>query len=841
MKNIFKEFFKPDDEPIYLSLILRDKAIDLNKFKTLCLRIVKDLGEQNMLEVITKNTENLDKKLVGIAQGLNIKLRLIADSDDFNNTAISISQGKWLMFTNLSVHHSIKLFPEFKKLSNSENLLCIVPKTLYKRETDGVVVDKNPLAYRFKRRKTLKVARLLSDHILMTEEHCFLNASLVKKSNLTLSNCAKYDFSNPEFINALADKYKQSNIVFCGNVSVVKTIENHYNPLHDGHEDTLNWALEYLNEIPLRIIEHSKVNEKVPTHIQCLMIYEIFRRISFFVNRRDRFSLLSSSEQDDFMKVCKQIMNHVEERYINSYIFKGFVEEHKVAFLSLFKNSKRPITSMYVHDLASRQGKAQFFYMSGELEDFSSIDVSVNGKCVPKKSISYSRTFLFDHIYNAKHLFWIDLNDHDYVSFSRDKVGTNIKNGGKDLGKSASWLDIRNSQIRLAPSDLTKEEEALREKVKSSFPKWCNSWLITDRQDKADDNAEHFYRYIKNNKLQDEIYFALSNEASDWKRLEAEGFNLIDYGSDEHLECLASCRFLISSQAGHALFHPRPTKSFSDIVKYRFIFLQHGIIMTDISKWLNNVRMKKFITSTPGEYNFIAGKEGNYKFSDVEVCLTGMPRHDSLLRNKDKVEADTILIMPTWRRYLTLEPKEIGGPREPLPNFLETDYAQNWIKLLSDAKLRVMSEERGLKVKFAMHPNLSMYVNEFKIPDYIEVVDVTNNFSYSNQILETFVLITDYSSIAFDAAVIDRSVMYFQFDKEDFASGKHTSVEGYFDFEEDGFGPVSYESAKVLDDLQKLLSEGEDGIYQERRDQTYTKRDGKSCERVYKEISSLDE
>lgn len=839
MPNIIKDLL-PSLDKLYLSVILLDEIIIREDFKKLCLRILKTLDEPNTLQVICLSSDDHNEAVISICHKLDIKLILINGNDNFKNKALTKSKGKWVIYTNLHVSHSLQLFAEFKKLSTNTNTLCIVPKTIYRRDLDGSPLDKNPLAYMFKKSNTVKSARLLSDHILLTEEHCFLNLALVKKSKLNFDKGSKYNFNDPQLINELVSYYSNYNIVFCGNISVAHIVAQSYNPVIEGHEDTVNWALEYLKDIPIKIINTSRVRGRIPVHIQCLMIYEVFRRINFFIDRRDRFSLLNSTEQDEFIESCKKIMEHVDEKYINTFIFKGFVEEHKVAFLNLFKNAQRNKTSVYVSDISSRHGKAQFFYMSGELEDTLSVNSIVNGKSVKKYAISYTRKFLFDKIYCVKNLFWIDLKDHDYVSFVRSDGDTNIKNGGKSLGQISSWLDIRNSQIRPAQSSLNKKEELFRSKIMSSFSSWCNSWLIVDRPDKADDNAEHFYRYIKENGLHNEIYFALSKKASDWKRLESEGFNLIDYGSEKHLIALTNCRFLISSQAGHGLFNPQPTKSFADLSKYRFIFLQHGIIMTDISKWLNNVRIKKFITSTPDEFNFISGKEGNYKFTDNEVCLTGMPRHDFLLKNCNVVKPDTILIMPTWRRYLTAEPKEIGGPREPLKDFLETDYAKHWITLLKDKKLKELSLNSGLKVKFAMHPNLSMYVNEFIIPDYIEVIDVTENFSYSKQILETAVLLTDYSSVAFDAAVIDRPVIYFQFDKEEFSSGKHTSIEGYFDFEDNGFGPICYENNQVLVSLEGYLTTGESKIYQERRDKTYPQRNGNSCQNVYNEIVSLD-
>ena len=38
-----------------------------------------------------------------------------------------------------------------------------------------------------------------------------------------------------------------------------------------------------------------------------------------------------------------------------------------------------------------------------------------------------------------------------------------------------------------------------------------------------------------------EIYFALNQDSPDWKRLENEGFCLLSFGSQEHLNILKSC------------------------------------------------------------------------------------------------------------------------------------------------------------------------------------------------------------------------------------------------------------------------------------------------------------
>ena len=60
------------------------------------------------------------------------------------------------------------------------------------------------------------------------------------------------------------------------------------------------------------------------------------------------------------------------------------------------------------------------------------------------------------------------------------------------------------------------------------------SWLLMDRETKADDNAEHFYRYMMQNHPEQTCYFVLNRTAPDWNRLEQEGFKLVEFGGSEY-------------------------------------------------------------------------------------------------------------------------------------------------------------------------------------------------------------------------------------------------------------------------------------------------------------------
>mgnify|MGYP002518679602 CR=1 FL=1 len=111
---------------------------------------------------------------------------------------------------------------------------------------------------------------------------------------------------------------------------------------------------------------------------------------------------------------------------------------------------------------------------------------------------------------------------------------------------------------------------------------------------------------------------------------------------------------------------------------------------------------------------------------------------------------------------------------------------------------------------------------------------------YNKEFCEGAVLITDYSSVAFDFAYLGKPVIYSQFDKETFYQG-HLYNEGYFKYERDGFGPVITELDAVVDELVDLIKNDckNKEEYIKRREAFYFFNDKNSCERIHKAIKEL--
>ncbi|ECP5281118.1 capsular biosynthesis protein, partial [Campylobacter lari] len=265
--------------------------------------------------------------------------------------------------------------------------------------------------------------------------------------------------------------------------------------------------------------------------------------------------------------------------------------------------------------------------------------------------------------------------------------------------------------------------------------------------------------------------------------------------------------------------------------RQQFIFLQHGVIKDDLSRWLNSKKIDLFITSTKAEYNSIANDYNRYKFGKKEVLLTGLARHDVLLKN-NKSDTKQILIMPTWRANIVGSITN-SSKRDLKENFKQSKYFQKWNSLLNNDSLKKICELYSYTIVFNPHPNIMPYLKEFNIPPYITIV----NQNESLQILfcNSSLMITDYSSVAFEMAYLEKPIIYYQFDKEEFFIS-HTYQKGYFDYKKDGFGPVVENEENLLKELEILLQNNckSFSIYKDNMCSTFVFKDGKCCEQIYK-------
>lgn len=327
-----------------------------------------------------------------------------------------------------------------------------------------------------------------------------------------------------------------------------------------------------------------------------------------------------------------------------------------------------------------------------------------------------------------------------------------------------------------------------------------DAWLFIDKDDRADDNAEHLYRHLQSHpKLRRRCFFILRKSSADWQRLKRAGFALLPFGGVLHKLALLNAAWLFSSHAAPFVLHLLPNKQFGDMLRFKFCFLQHGVTKDDQSAWLNSRNIDLLVTA--GRPEFESMIEEPYKYTAREVVLTGFPRYDALLARKSD-SPKTVVIMPTWRKSVAGKLLPGSSQRELNPEFQNSRFFVEWRKVLCNVSLFHALRERGLSVVFIPHPNLAPYVACFKLPAEIEVGPAAGK-SIQDHLADCALLVTDYSSIAFDVAYLRRPVAYFQFDAEEFFES-HTYSKGYFDYHLHGFGPVLSSAEQVCSMIEEV-------------------------------------
>lgn len=364
-------------------------------------------------------------------------------------------------------------------------------------------------------------------------------------------------------------------------------------------------------------------------------------------------------------------------------------------------------------------------------------------------------------------------------------------------------------------------------------------WLISDRVDKADDNGEAFFRYLAETPHPGiKPYFALSPQSPDYGRLKKVG-RVIPFGGWRYKILYLLADSMISSQGEEYIFHPFREYSglYRDMAqRQKFIFLQHGVLENDLSGWLSryNKNISMFVTTTASEHAAVLS--GPYGYTSKVVKLTGLPRYDRLYHQERKM----ITIMPTWRAYLVTGVIPSTGRRELKAGFRESQYFAMYNQLLNDQRLFDTAKKMGYTIAFLNHPNMTSAAEKMTSDPQLQWLK--QGTPYRDIFARSDLVITDYSSVAFDFAYLRKPVIYYQTDKDTFFSGAHTCGIGYFDYERDGFGEVEY-SVEAL--VERIIAYMENGCklkeeYRARIDATFPFHDQNNCQRVYEEILKLD-
>lgn len=359
-------------------------------------------------------------------------------------------------------------------------------------------------------------------------------------------------------------------------------------------------------------------------------------------------------------------------------------------------------------------------------------------------------------------------------------------------------------------------------------------WLIGERKTEAKDNGYHLFKYIRLNHTNDKVYYTIDRNSSDLDKIKYLG-NVIYHDSFKHYLYYAMSSKLICAHLGSCVPDSPICWKFyeNDMKKKKKIFIQHGITKELIpSLMYENTKADLFVCGSNLEYEFVKNEFG---YPEGSVKYLGFARFDNL---HEKNEKNQILLMPTWRKWIPSITWCNSNIQECIEMFLNSEYYKKFNNLINSYELINLLEKNNMELIFYPHFEMQRYIDLFETKSKNIIIAKKDDYDIQTLLKESKILVTDYSSIAFDFAYMRKPIIYYQFDECKYY--KNHYKKGYFDYRLHGFGNV----VKEIDELVKIISnclENEYNEYENRINSFFYLNDSNNCFRHYVEIKNLIE
>ena len=347
-------------------------------------------------------------------------------------------------------------------------------------------------------------------------------------------------------------------------------------------------------------------------------------------------------------------------------------------------------------------------------------------------------------------------------------------------------------------------------------------WIVSEFGYEARDNGYSFFKYMRKEHPEVNCYYAIDFNSSDYPKIKELG-NAIKFRSFKHLIYWCAARYIISSKTqGFCPSYYLTLLRKKMHLWGKYVFLQHGITKDD-QKFLYKKPSKidLFICGAKPEYDDI---KAHYGYKENEVVYTGFARFDSYHNLKPN---NQILVMPTWRRYAENT------------KFEETDYYKTWSAFINSIEINELLKHKEVVMYFYLHPQFKDHASLFKTKCSNIIVLPFNECDIQKLIRESKMFITDFSSLAFDFGYMERPVVYYQYDEEEYFKGHY--IKGYFDYRRDGFGPVCNDIIGTINCIKTSLLNDfvTDNKSLENKNRFFPLCDDNNSERIYLEIKKL--
>lgn len=278
--------------------------------------------------------------------------------------------------------------------------------------------------------------------------------------------------------------------------------------------------------------------------------------------------------------------------------------------------------------------------------------------------------------------------------------------------------------------------------------------LIFDREERARDNGEYYFKHVLANYPRLGVFFAIDKNSHCGQRLAREGLGkyLVQPNSGLFWMHFKSSRVVASSQNVVDVQARSSKLFFGPNNKKKVVYLRHGVMHQGANEFLKFHDYDLICSSTNAEVLELERQSILFRGrKSKSIKLTGLARFDQFSKTQIMAKEKRILICPTWRPHSF---KGIASKSKKRHHYLN-----EWSNLLS---YLVTNSNRELI--FLAHDLLDTNLSRIAMELNIRVVEF-RDVEFSKLIESSELLVSDHSSIVFDSILSETPFIVFRFDQ----------------------------------------------------------------------------
>ena len=570
------------------------------------------------------------------------------------------------------------------------------------------------------------------------------------------SNYNKYIFMIEQFLQQIEDKY----------ILEQKVLPNKYIlfMLSKKYKKDLRYEIRFENNSFL-YSKYVMINMTNPKSMIIWRNLYIFNNI-LYLEALDNFWM----PRENYFYFCNVgnetfLPKYIENQNYDFITLYGEIEKGRlISFEIPLKNFM--LSQFFYFYLSYLEIKIEIFPLFGEFSHLPNIN---NGYYISNDyilKILNKRLIIFEYDKKLK----MDFEKQCYCELEKDKK--------HDIIKLRKYIKYRN-----------KIKKNLKYKI----------WIINDKHDKAGDNGEYFFRYLKfKQPIGIQIYFAIDKNCSDYKRLKILD-DIIDLNSNKYKNLFLESDKIISSVYNNFIYNPykKYDSYIRDLFGFDLIFLPNLYMKDNQLKDLINCAQlfTVLMNSTCNKYKYIFNFQ-NTSYQNIAI-FKGNQKNDNLqsYSYNNEIEKKLVIVPKFIHRTKNLKRATNNSQnysmRLGLSNFFE--FYNN---LINDKRLISFMKHYNYIGIFCIHETFETIWENFNINDKFSIIEKCD---YQNVLLNASLLITDYSNIFYYFLFLKKPVIFSYIDNKEFTLKNYK--ENYFNYKIGSLGPICKDIKCTIDKI----------------------------------------